>query len=178
MWFVCLTSCPITLIIHVTTAMPFAMPLFLVRVLAKKVLISCEKLLFSVDYEEIAYDELIILNINGISIEMSILCKRTKNELLHTKCSFICIAIVPMCSECSIATSSQLLRQKYYHFSEICPKTDFCHFLEKQIGTVKKTCPYTSYLFACKYYVPYFIARSLTKLIATPLLFHTHNPHN
>ena len=113
MWFVCLTSCPITLIIHVTTAMPFAMSLFLVRVLAQKVLISCENALFVVDYEEIEYDERIILNINGISIEMSILCERTKNELLHTKCSFICIAIVPMRSVCSIGTSSQILRQKY-----------------------------------------------------------------
>ena len=64
--------------------MPFAMPLFLVRVFAQKVLISCEKVLFSVDYEEIEYDQRIILNINDISIEMSILCERTKNELLHT----------------------------------------------------------------------------------------------
>ena len=113
MWFICLTSCPITLIIHVTTAMPFAMPLFLVRVLAQKVLISCEKMLFSVEYREIEYDERIILNINGISIGMSILCERMKNELLHTKCSLICIAIVPMCYLCSIATSSHILRQKY-----------------------------------------------------------------
>ena len=122
MWFVCLTSCPITLIIHGTTAVPFAMPLFLVRVLAQKVLISCEKVLFSVDYAEIEYDKRIILNINGISIEMSILCERTKNEPFYTKCSFICITIVPMRSVCSIATSSQILRQKSLHFSEICPK--------------------------------------------------------
>ena len=96
------------LIIHVTTAMSSAMPLFLARVLAQNVLISCEKVLFSVDYEEIEYDERIILNINGISIEMSILCERTKNELMHTKCSFIFIAIVPMRSVCSIATSSNI----------------------------------------------------------------------
>ena len=161
--------------------MPFAIPLFLVRVLAKKVLISCEKVLFSVDYEEIEYDERIILNINGISIEMSILCKRTKNELLHTKCSFICIAIVPMRSVAYVQLPHPL---KYWDKNinislKYVQKTDFCHFLEKQIGTVKKTCPYTSYLFACKSYVPYFIARSLTtKLIATSLLFHTHNLHN
>ena len=65
------------------------------------------------DYEEIEYDERIILNINGITIEMSILCERTKIELLHTKFSFLCIAIVPMRSVYSIATSSQILRQKY-----------------------------------------------------------------
>ena len=69
---------------------------------------------------------------------MSILCERTKNELLHTKCSFICIAIVPMFPVCSIAASSSYIETKINISLKYVQKTDFCHFLEKQNGTVKK----------------------------------------